>query len=68
MENKIFKILADFRLKRITIDEATDNLLDLHSVSQQRELLKAFQKHYNEELNWTGDHIIDKDINDFLSL
>ena len=33
MENKTFKILADFRLNRITIDEATDKLLNLHSVS-----------------------------------
>jgi len=39
MENKIFKILGDFKLKRITIDEATDKLLLLHNVIEQSEQL-----------------------------
>jgi hypothetical protein len=42
MEHKIFKILGDFKLKRITIDEATDKLLILHSVVGRSELLKCF--------------------------
>ena len=34
----------------------------------QSEQLISFQKYYNEELNWDGDHITDKDIDAFLSL
>ena len=35
MEQKIFNILANMKIKRITIDDATDQLLHLFSVSKR---------------------------------
>jgi len=58
---RLRKLIAQVEEERITTD-----LLCLFN--GQSEQLMAFQKYYNEELNWNGDHITDKDIDAFLSL
>ena len=60
--------LSDLRklIKQVEEERITTDLLCLFN--GQSEQLMAFQKYYNEELNWDGDHITDKDIDAFLSL
>lgn len=58
---RLRKLITQVEKERITTD-----LLCLFN--GQSEQLMAFQKYYNEELNWGGDHITDKDIDAFLSL
>jgi hypothetical protein len=49
MENKIETILNEARYNGLPTHIVAEQLLDLFSVSQQRELLKKFWKYFDEE-------------------
>ena len=61
---EIEDILYATDLKPSEIERLTEKLLNLHIVSHQRELLKAFQEHYEKTLR--DDWIYDEDIESFL--
>lgn len=65
MRKKIEKILEGFNNMEIEPNEAIDKLLNLHIVSQQRELLESFREKWNES-RFVSDGIYESDIDDFL--
>jgi hypothetical protein len=65
MREEIEKILEDFNSMEIEPNEAIDKLLNLHIVSQQRELLESFREKWNES-RFVSDGIYESDIDDFL--
>jgi len=54
MENKIKKILEDYKVYGAKQDSITEELLNLFSVSQQRELLQSFADWMHENINFDG--------------
>jgi len=52
MKDKINKICTELNDGKIAVVQATDQLFDLYSVSQQRELLEDYQ-HF---INWNEEH------------
>ena len=68
MEDKIEKICCDLEIGIIDWKEATEKLLDLFNVSQQRELLLAYEKQHYTPIEWAlASKQCKKEIDDFLA-
>ena len=69
MKDKINKICTELNDGKIAVVQATEQLFDLYSVSQQRELLKAYaeliQSSYTHHF---FDDAVEESIDEFLSL
>lgn len=65
MENRkrIIELLTAVRYTTNDIEKVADEILDLFSVSQQRELLKGFANRFNES---SETYILEGEINKFL--
>tara|TARA_R110000737_G_C14202094_1_gene417521 strand:+ start:323 stop:532 length:210 start_codon:yes stop_codon:yes gene_type:complete len=63
MKDKINKICTELNDGKIAVVQATEQLFDLYSVSQQRELLLAYHRYLTEELSldlheiWVDEHL-----------
>ena len=58
MKEEIKKILQDYMLTDMPLNDATQRVLDLFAVSQRSELLKAFYAYVDD--NWALGMLTDK--------
>ena len=63
MKDKIREICYDLEIGCIDWTEASEQLLSLHNVSQQRELLKAYTKWLNDKIR--DENELDELIGDY---
>ena len=67
MKDKINKICTELNDGKIAVVQATEQLFDLYSVSQQRELLTSFANKWNmKNIDWEATWIDDEDIEEHL--
>jgi len=67
MEEKIREICTELNDGKIAVVQATEKLLDLFSVSQQRELLLAFLEFYHDDKYNTVNTTFSEDVDMFLA-
>jgi len=67
MKDKINKICTELNDGKIAVVQATEQLFDLYSVSQQRELLKAYEMFVNKDAYNKLEDPINKIIEKFLA-
>ena len=70
MEDKIRKIMdesTDYQTGEVDAEIAISKLLDLFSVSQQRELLLAYEKNKCPNTWWMSEGEVTNSINNFLA-
>lgn len=69
MKDKINKICTELNDGKIAVVQATEQLFDLYSVSQQRELLIAYEKNHYTPIEWSqvSKQCIE-DIDNFLAI
>jgi len=69
MKDKINEICTELNDGKIAVVQATEQLFDLYSVSQQRELLIAYEKNHYTPQEWAlASKQCIEDIDEFLSL
>jgi len=66
MEEKIREICTELNDGKIAVVQATEKLLDLFSVSQQRELLIDFYSKQNGGMNDTNKHDIIREVDNYI--
>ena len=66
MEEKINDILVAYEKNCISYSEMKQQLLNLHSVSQQRELLIDFYSKQNGGMNETNKDAIIREVNNYI--
>ena len=67
MKDKINKICTELNDGKIAVVQATEQLFDLYSVSQQRELLFAYHKHLDSFNDPTMYNASESLIDDYLA-
>ena len=69
MKEDIIEVLEQFKYSNYSIDQAANELLNLFSVSQQRELLVAYEKNHYTPQEWAlASKQCVEDIDNFLAI